>query len=148
MFRFKPLDKGDINSIIDHISKAEGVTVDDKAKEALFQISNGDCRRLENIMQSCATLNKKITEEDVYSMASIAKPKEIKGILEMAIKNDFIKARDMLLKVMLDYSLSGTDIIKQIQTEIWNLDIDDRKKVVLIDKCGEIEFRMVEGSDE
>ncbi len=40
------------------------------------------------------------------------------------------------------------DIIKQIQKEIWNLDIENDKKLGLIEKCGEIEFRMVEGSDE
>ena len=28
------------------------------------------------------------------------------------------------------------------------MEVDGRKKVVLIDKCGEIEFRMVEGADE
>jgi replication factor C small subunit len=49
---------------------------------------------------------------------------------------------------MLDYGLSGSDIIKQVQKEIWNLDLEDRKKVELVDKCGETEFRMVEGSDE
>ena len=49
---------------------------------------------------------------------------------------------------MLDYGLSGLDIIKNIQKEIWNLPIPDRQKVELIDKCGEIEFRMTEGSDE
>ena len=49
---------------------------------------------------------------------------------------------------MLNYGLSGLDIIKQIQREIWELDIDGKKKVELIDKCGEIEFRMTEGSDE
>ena len=49
---------------------------------------------------------------------------------------------------MLDYGLSGLDIIRQIQKEIWHLSLDDRKKVELVDKCGEVEFRMVEGSDE
>jgi replication factor C small subunit len=49
---------------------------------------------------------------------------------------------------MLNYGLSGLDVIKQIQKEIWNLDIPDRKKVELVDKCGETEFRMTEGSDE
>ena len=49
---------------------------------------------------------------------------------------------------MLDYGLSGLYIIRQIQKEIWNLKLEDRKKVELVDKCGEVEFRMVEGSDE
>ena len=49
---------------------------------------------------------------------------------------------------MLNYGLSGIDVIKQIQQEILNLDIDNEKKMLLMEKCGEIEFRMTEGSDE
>ena len=49
---------------------------------------------------------------------------------------------------MLKDSVSGTDIIKSIQKEIWNLQIDDELKVRLTEKTGEIEFRLVEGSDE
>ena len=49
---------------------------------------------------------------------------------------------------MLKHGLSGLDLIKQIQRDILKLDIDGKKKVEMIEKCGEIEFRMVEGSDE
>jgi replication factor C small subunit len=49
---------------------------------------------------------------------------------------------------MLNYGLSGLDIIKQIQKELFNLNIDNRKKMSLIAECGEAEFRMTEGSDE
>ena len=49
---------------------------------------------------------------------------------------------------MLKEGLSGVDIIKSIQSEIINLDIADKRKMQLIDKCGDIEFRLVEGSDE
>ena len=66
----------------------------------------------------------------------------------MAIESNFPKARDKLLSVMLHYGLSGLDVIRQIQREIINLKIDDKKKMFLIEKCGEIEFRMVEGADE
>ena len=46
------------------------------------------------------------------------------------------------------YGLSGLDVIRQVQKEIWNLEVDDRKKVELVEKCGEVEFRMTEGADE
>ena len=49
---------------------------------------------------------------------------------------------------MLKNGLSGLDVIKQIQKEVLNLNINDSKKLELIDKCGEIEFRLVEGSDD
>ncbi len=148
VFRFKNLEKEDMISLIDHVAKEEGIKVDDKAKDALFEVSGGDCRRLENIMQSCAAVSKNIDESLIFSVASVAKPAEIKTMLEVAIKGDFIKARSLLLDVMLKYGLSGLDVIKQIQAQIWDLDLDGRQKVALVDKCGEIEFRLVEGSDE
>jgi replication factor C small subunit len=49
---------------------------------------------------------------------------------------------------MLDHGLSGVDLIKQIQREILDLEVNDDKKLNMIEKCGEIEFRLVEGSDE
>lgn len=148
LFRFRPLSQEELDEIIDNIAKKEGLDIDKKAKEALFEVSSGDCRKAENILQSVATLTKKIDEKSVYSMASVAQPKEVRTFLDQAVGGDFIGARKVLLDVMLNYGLSAQDLIKQVQKEVMNLDIDDRSKVSLIDRCGEIEFRLVEGSDE
>jgi len=148
VFRFKPLDKKEIIEIIDKISHDEKIKIDEKAKEALYEISEGDCRRLENILQSCAAIADHITEDLIHSMASMAKPKEIREVLQMALNNKFIDARNKLLEIMLAYGLAGIDVIKQIQKEILELDTDNKTKMLLMEKCGEIEFRMTEGSDE
>ncbi len=148
VFRFRPLEKEEVFFIINNVAAKEGLNVDEKAKEALYQVSEGDCRRVENLMQSCAALSKNITEDDVFSISSFARPQELKQAMELALENKFIESRNKLLEVMLNYGLSGLDVIKQIQKEVWELNIDNRKKVALIDKCGEIEFRMVEGADE
>lgn len=148
VFRFKPLDNDEIYNLIEHIAKEEKLKLSDKAKEALFTASEGDCRRLVNLMQSAAVIDNKITEENIFQIASLAQPKEIKEILQLAIANRFLDARNKLLDVMLNYGLSGLDIIKQIQKEILSLDIESKDKMKLIDKCGEIEFRLTEGSDE
>jgi replication factor C small subunit len=148
VFRFKLLDKSDLMHIIDKIIDSEGLKITDSAKDALYEISGGDCRRAENILQSCAAVSKSIDEELVFSLASVAKPKEIKQVLELAVTNRFIESRKKLLDTMLKYGLSGIDTIKQIQQGIWDLEIPDRRKVEMVDKCGEIEFRMTEGSDE
>lgn len=148
IFRFKPLEKKDIDNIIDHIAQQEGLKIDERTKDALFEISGGDCRRVENILQSSSSIDKKITEDIIYSVASMARPKEIGTVLEHAIKGDFVKAKDLLLKTMLDHGLSGIDVIKQIQREIWNSTAKDLAKLEMVKECGEAEFRMVEGSDE
>ncbi|MFH1506639.1 MAG: replication factor C small subunit [archaeon] len=148
VFRFKPLEKKDIDEIIDSIAKQEKLHIDAKAKEAIYDVSEGDVRRAENIMQSCAAISPKITEDLIYGVASVARPKEVKDVLEKATKGDFMTAKHKLLDTMLNYGLAGLDIIKQIQKEIWELDIDKNKKLEMIKECGEAEFHMVEGADE
>jgi replication factor C small subunit len=149
VFRFKPLPKEDIFKIIDKIAKAEGLHVETEAKQALYEISEGDCRRLENIMQSSAAIKDKITDELIYSVASAAQPEEINEVLAFCVKGDFPGAKNKLLDTMLNHGLSGLDVVKQVQQEIWKLkNVDSRKKLEMIKECGEAEFRMVEGSDE
>lgn len=148
VFRFRPLTTEQLIPLVDHIVKQEGLNITPDARDALVNIANGDCRRVANVLQSCAAVAKEITPETVYSLASVAQPKEITEVLSTALGGDFLNARRRLLDVMLRYGLSGIDTIKQIQSQVWDLDVDNRKKVSLIDKCGETEFRIVEGADE
>ncbi len=148
IFRFKPLPKEAIFEIIDTVSKNENLKITEEAKETLYEISGGDCRKLYNILQSSSVLKKEITPELIYSIASVVKPKELQEVLKLALNNKFEDARNKLLNVMLNYGMAGLDLIRQIQREIYKLDIPESSKLKLVDACGEIEFRMVEGSDE
>ncbi|MBI2005433.1 MAG: hypothetical protein HYS80_01585 [Candidatus Aenigmarchaeota archaeon] len=149
------MSKEEIFTVIENIAKQEGGEINQalsaEVKDALHTVSEGDVRRVTNILQSCFTVKKEgehLEAKDIYSMASAARPKEVQEILQRAFSGKFVESRKLLLDTMLNYGMSGVDVLKQIQKEIWNLQIDDRKKVELVDKCGEIEFRMVEGSDE
>ena len=148
VFRFKPLTKEDIDEIIDEIVKNEGLKINKEIYNLLYEVSEGDTRRLQNILQSSATLSNEITEDTIYESISLVKPKEIKNIIELALNKKFIESRNLLLNTMLNNGLSGLDIIKQIMKEIDGLKISDEKRLYLIDKCGEIEFRITEGADE
>jgi len=148
IFRFRPVKEEHMISILNDIAQKEGLKLHETALKAVINISNGDCRRAENILQSASSSTKEITEEVIYEIISEAKPQEIREVLDIAIKGDFLKARDLLLNTMLKHGLSGLDTVKQIQKEIWSLNLEEERKISLVDKCGEIEFRMVEGSDE
>ena len=148
VFKFKPLSRENIFSIINKISNKEKFIVTDNAKNALYEISNGDCRKVENILQSSAAITEEITEKTIYSVASQALPNEIKDILSVCLSGNFLDARKKLLSIMLENGLSGIDIIKQIQSSVWSLNIENLKKLRMIKLCGEFEFRLVEGSDE
>lgn len=148
IFRFKPIEKKDMSKIIERIAKEEGLKINAEAIEILFNKSNGDLRRAINLLQASSSITENITKDILYEVISEAQPHEIKEILETAIKGNFLSAREKLLETMLKRSLGGLDIIKAISQEIWNLNIKEEDKIKLIEKCGEIEFRLVEGSDE
>jgi len=148
VFKFKYLEEESIKEILENIARNEKIKIDNKGIKAIYRLSEGDARKAENILQGCAAMSNNVTESLVYEIATSATHKEVSNILTTAIEGDFVTARTLLLDVMLKHGLSGLDIIKQIQKEVWNLKIEDEEKIRLIDKCGEIEFRMVEGSDE
>lgn len=147
IFRFKLLEKKDIEKVIYRISESENLTIRPEAIEMLYEGSEGDCRRCINILQSTASISPSVTSELVSTVISSAKPKDIKVVLDYALSGDFQKSREKLLDIMLKESISGQDVIKAIQKEIWNLPVEPEIKVKLTEKTGESEFRIVEGSD-
>ena len=148
IFRFKLLEKKDIEKRVILIAEKEKLQIDDKTMEFLYEASEGDCRRVINLLQASSSISPNISIDLLNTLISNAKPADIKIVLEYALSGDFIKAKEKLLEVMLKDSIAGTDIIKSIQKEIWNLQIDNELKVKLTEKTGEVEFRLVEGSDE
>ena len=148
ILRFKLLERKDVEKRVRLIAEKENLQIDDKAIESLYEDSEGDCRRIINLLQSTAAVANTITADLVDTLSSTAKPGDVKIVLEYALSGDFLKAKEKLLDVMLRDSVSGSDIIKSIQKEIWGLAVDPEIKVRLTEKTGEIEFRLTEGSDE
>lgn len=147
IFRFKLLERKDIFKKIKEIAEKESLSVSEPSMIALYEGSEGDCRRVINLLQATSSISPNITEELVNTIVSAAKPADVKIALEYALSGDFIKAREKLLDIMLKESISGQDTIKAIQKEIWNLPIESALKVRLVERTGDVEFRMVEGSD-
>lgn len=147
IFRFRLLEKKDIEKVMRKISEKEKLNLDSRSIEIIYEGSEGDCRRSVNLLQSTAAISPSITPELVSTIISSAKPKDIRVVLEYALAGDFENSREKLLDLMLRESISGEDIVKAIQKEIWGLPIEPETKVKLTEKTGEAEFRIVEGSD-
>jgi replication factor C small subunit len=147
IFRFKLLEKKDIEKVILKIAERENLTIGQETVEILYEGCEGDCRRCINILQSTASISPSVTSELVATIISNTKPRDIKVVLDYAISGDFQRAKEKLLDIMLKESISGQDVIKAIQKEIWNLPVEPVIKVKLTEKTGETEFRIIEGSD-
>ncbi len=147
VFRFKSLTEDHVKEFIQRIVKGEKLKISNDGIEAIIYISEGDLRKVANLLQACAVTGEKITKELVFSVAAQAKPEDVKEMLESAMKGDFEKAREKLKEMLFRQGLAGEDIVKEIHRQIFNLEIPDSKKVEFIDATGETEFRITEGGD-
>ena len=148
VMRFKPLTSDDIRGFLSRIVSEEKVDIEPEALEGLVRIAHGDMRRAVNSLQVAASLGKRIDLDLVYQTAGMANPDAVKSMMETALDGNFIQARNQLDDLMITNGLSGQDIIKQIHSTIFDLGVSDYDKVKMIDKCGEVEFRIVEGSND
>lgn len=148
VFRFKSLTEDDIKKFIKRIVEEEKLKISEGAFAAIIYLSEGDLRKVANLLQASAALGEKITESIVYDVASQAKPDDVKEMLEMTLKGNFEDARKRLQDMLLRQGLSGEDIIREIHKQIYSLDISEQSKIQLIEKTGEYEFRLSEGSSD
>ncbi len=149
VFRFRPLLPEDIKGYLSHIANQENLHVTEDGYEALVYLSSGDMRKAINALQVTASLYDHIDADVLYRASATAKPEDIKGLLDsVLVQHDFMKARNLLDNLLIDYGLSGEDVIKQIHRAIFEINLPEIEKVKLMDRVGEIEFRMVEGANE
>ena len=148
VFRFRPLSNEDIREYLERICKEENLEVEEGALDALVYIARGDMRRAVNTLQTADSLGVPISVDVISKVSGSANEEEIMGILTSALAGKFTEASSKLDKVMIDYGLSGQDIIRQMHSQIFKLSVDTESKVKLIDTTGEIEFRIIEGSNE
>ena len=148
VFRFKPLSEKDVREFIRRIVEGEKLKIDESGIKAIIDISEGDLRRVANLLQASAILGKKITEDVVYEAAARARPKDVKEMLELVLKGDFKRAREKLHDMLLKQGLAGEDIIKEIHRQVYFLNIPEKDKVKLVELIGEYDFRISEGGSE
>ena len=148
VFRFRPLKPDAIAEYIGRIAKSEKLKITDDGLEALVYVAEGDMRRAVNALQVAASLGSTVDAEVLYKVSSTVRPEEVKGLIEKALEGEFLRAREVLDKLLIEYGLSGEDIVRQLHRTVFDLNIPDESKVRLLDRIGETDFRLTEGSSE
>ncbi len=141
VFRLKKLTKEHVAEYINRIAKGENLDISKDALDAIYEISEGDLRRATNLLQASAALGK-ITKETVHDVASQARPDDVKEMLNLALTGKFGEARKKLYDMLITQGLSGDDIIRAVHKEVFNLDIQEKAKLELVEKIGETEYKL------
>lgn len=147
-FRFTYLPREEHDCYLKDIAAKEKVKLTTEGLDAIFEVCGGDLRRAINTLQSAASLGKPVDAKVVYSVTGKASPADVQKMLKVAMDGDFMEARKQLREMIQKYGVAGSDIIRQIHTEIFRAEMPEKWRVKLADIVGEVDFRLVEGADE
>jgi replication factor C small subunit len=148
VFRYRRLGEREIAQMLKRIAKAEKFVLTEDGIKAIVYVSGGDMRMAINVLQAAAAVGKRVDEKAVFEVSALAKPEEVREMLELALNGKFEEARGKLNDLLVNQGLSGEDILEQIHREIFNLKLPEPMKVKLVDRVGEFDFRLSEGANE
>jgi replication factor C small subunit len=147
-FRFTYLPREEHDRYLNQIAKDEKVKVSAEGLDAIFEVCGGDLRKAINTLQAAASLGKPIDAKVVYSITGKAHPADVQKMIKTAMDGNFVEARKQLREMIQKYGVAGSDVIRQIHSEIFRAEIPEEWKIKLVGIVGEVDYRLVEGSDE
>jgi replication factor C small subunit len=147
VYRFRPVSGEAVEQRIKYIAETEGITLTKDGLEAIKYVAAGDMRRAINALQAAAMIDKTVDMNSIYKTTSTVRPEEIAELIKYALDGNFIKARSQLDYLLIEEGLSGEDMLVQVYRTMIDMPIPDKLKIDMIDKVGEIDFRIAEGAN-
>lgn len=148
VFRFAHLTEKDVKSRIEHIADQEGLRVTEAGIRAVLDASSGDLRKAINILQTAAAAQDGLVDEDVVSaVLRRVNPKDVRQLLSLALDGDFLESREILRRLTIDEGLAGSDILRQLYSEVLRLQIPETSKALVLAHLGEADYRLTQGAN-
>lgn len=152
IFRFSPIGPDKIKEKIMDISKKEDLNITEDAIKTLITRSNGDMRKMINMLQSVSMSYKLINDENVDICLGYPGKNIIVDIIENLLTKSFMESYNKIIKIINTYGYSIGDIINEIhnifvsytlnsKTQIKIINTIDQNTIInILDKLATIEF--------
>ncbi len=147
-FRFGPISEEGVTEQILKVAEQEDIETTEEGVEALVYAADGDMRKAINALQAAAVMGEVVDEEAVFTITSTARPEEIEEMVTDAIEGNFGTARSTLDDLLTNKGMAGGDVIDQLHRSVWEFDLSDEETVRLMDRVGEVDYRITEGANE
>jgi len=147
-FRFGPLGVEQILPRLEYVCQEEKIDITMDGKEALMRLSQGDMRKVLNILQSCNMAFGKVNEDNVYTCVGHPLRSDITDIANWALNEGFSTAYHQVNKLKTQKGLSLQDILTEIHVYVHKLDLPPQVRIHLLIKLSELEARLMAGASE
>uniref|UniRef100_A0A1B6DUV7 Activator 1 subunit 5 n=3 Tax=Clastoptera arizonana TaxID=38151 RepID=A0A1B6DUV7_9HEMI len=147
-FRFGPLASEQILPRLQYVIEQENVTATEDGKKALIDLSQGDMRKVLNILQSAATAFPEVNEETVYTCVGHPLKSDITNVLHWLLNSDFATTYKNIQQLKISKGLALQDILTEAHLFVHRIELPQEVLVELLIKMADIEYRLSSGTSE
>jgi replication factor C small subunit len=149
IFRFSRVEKQAMKQHLIEIAEKEKYTLVPEAADRIVDFSEGDLRHAINALQTASAYKDGVIDEKTVALViGEASPMQVQKMIRKALYGDFMEARKTMYDIMGNFGFSGTEIIRQVQREIFKMsDLTPQQKADLSGVIGEYDFRLTEGAN-
>lgn len=149
-FRFGPLSEEQIIPRMKMIIENEKVNITEDGIKAIYDLSEGDMRRVVNLLQSNAMSFSKecIDETKVYQCCGYPLKSDITQIIELLLNSDIKTAYDKINEIKLAKGLALQDIITQLTVTFGQMSFSQSIKADIYIRMANIEYWLNNGGSE
>ena len=149
IFRFSRVDKEAMKQHLICIAEKEGTTLVPEAADRIVDFAEGDLRHAINSLQTASAYKEGVRDEKTVSLViGEASHSQVQKMIRKALYGDFMDARKTMYDIMGNFGFSGTEIIRQVQREIFKMsDLTAEQKADLSGVIGEYDYRLTQGAN-
>ncbi|KAF4528398.1 hypothetical protein B566_EDAN015167 [Ephemera danica] len=147
-FRFGPLSTEQMMPRLEHVIEQEKLQVTLGGKKALLTLSNGDMRKVLNILQSTAMAFPEVNEDSVYMCVGQPLRSDISNIVKWMMNESFQTAYEKIDELKIEKGLSLNDILTEVHLFIHRIEMPSNIRIQLLIKMSDIEQRLSLGTEE
>jgi len=147
-FRFAPLMKEQIRDRLTEISQKENCKIDAAGLEAILDLSNGDMRRVLNLLQASSMAYENLGEDEIYLTSGAPLPGDIKTLSEILWTKGFNESFDHAKSLSKLKGYAVSDILTSVSKIVVEMDLPEDVLGEVVDGLSQVEHRVAFATDD
>lgn len=149
-FRFGPLKAEQILPRMELIIAKENINISNDGKQAVYDLSQGDMRRVVNLLQSASMSfsGQLIDEVKVYQCCGHPLKSDVELVVKLLLHSDIKTAHKEIQNLKIDKGLALQDIMTQVSLFVTNMPLSESIKSDIYTRLADIEYHLNNGGSE
>lgn len=147
-FRFAPLKEEHIRNRLTEIATKENCHVTEDGINAILRLSEGDMRRVLNLLQATSMSSAMVDEKSVYLTSGAPLPTDVDKILFALLNEPFHQACHIIMDICQGNGYALADVVQEVTTKIIHTEMDSIPLAMILDGMSNVEHRLAFGTDE